>query len=174
MPPRLALSFALATPADAAAIAALRTEAAERLTSRYGHGHWSSAVSEKAVLGGMEKAKVIVARSKGVIVGVLKLSTRKPWAIDPAYFTPVEQPLYLTDIAVAPNMQGRGVGRRLLDEARRVARDWPADAIRLDAYDAAAGAGGFYAACGFEERARVTYRKTPLVYYQDVHLEAAT
>lgn len=38
--------------------------------------------------------------------------------------------------------------------------------MRLDAYDADAGAGGFYAKCGFLEAGRVTYRKVPLVYFE--------
>ena len=42
----------------------------------------------------------------------------------------------------------------------------PADAIFLDAYDAEAGAGEFYAKCGFVEVAHVSYRGVPLVYYQ--------
>ena len=49
-------------------------------------------------------------------------------------------------------MQGRGFANR---------RAWPADAIRLDAYDAAAGAGGFYAKFGCTEVGRVSYRDTP-------------
>ena len=43
---------------------------------------------------------------------------------------------------------------------------WPADAIRLDAYDAPAGAGDFYAKCGFREVGRATYRGVPLVYFE--------
>ena len=43
---------------------------------------------------------------------------------------------------------------------------WPSEAIRLDAFDAEAGAGGFYARCGFTEVGRVTYRKAPLMYYE--------
>jgi hypothetical protein len=47
-----------------------------------------------------------------------------------------------------------------------VARAWPSQAIRLDAYDADAGAGGFYAKCGFREVGRVTYRTVPLIYFE--------
>jgi GNAT superfamily N-acetyltransferase len=54
----------------------------------------------------------------------------------------------------------------MLDRALEVARDWPADAVRLDAYDAPAGAGPFYEKCGWEERGRVVYRKCPLIYYE--------
>lgn len=40
------------------------------------------------------------------------------------------------------------------------------DAIRLDAYAGAAGAAGFYRAAGFREVGQVTYRGTPLVYFE--------
>lgn len=49
---------------------------------------------------------------------------------------------------------------------RHVAAAWPADAIRLDAYDAEAGAGAFYEKCGYRQRGRVVYRGDPLVYYE--------
>ena len=158
----------LATSDDAEAVAELRTEAAAHLTQTYGHGHWSAGVSERGVLGRMQTGSVYVARRRGRVVATLCLTTRKPWAIDPAYFTPVPRPLYLVDMAVAPQLQGTGIGRRCLDEAERIARAWPADAIRLDAYDAPAGAGGFYARCGYREAGRVVYRGNPLVYYECV------
>ena len=100
------------------------------------------------------------------IVGSLRLHTKMPWAIDVSYFTPVERPLYLTGMAVLPELQGKGVGRRLLNEAEQLARDWPADAIRLDAFDAAVGAGPFYAKNGFREVARVKYKGDPLIYFE--------
>jgi hypothetical protein len=36
----------------------------------------------------------------------------------------------------------------------------------LDAYDAAAGAGRFYARCGYQERGRVVYKGDPLIYFE--------
>ena len=69
-------------------------------------------------------------------------------------------------MAVAPDRQGGGVGRALLAEAARVAAEWPADAVRLDAFDAVAGAGPFYAKCGFTEVGRASYRAVPLIYYE--------
>src|SRR5213596_2828131 len=56
----------------------------------------------------------------------------------------VKRPLYLTGMAVSVTHQRQGLGRLALDDACAVAEKWPADAIRLDAYDAEAGAGGFY------------------------------
>ena len=97
---------------------------------------------------------------------VLRLATKKPWAIDASYFTPVKRPLYLTGMAVSVAHQGQSLGRLALEDARGVAQAWPADAIRLDAYDTAAGGSGFYAKCGFQERGHIVYKGTPLVYYE--------
>jgi hypothetical protein len=54
----------------------------------------------------------------------------------------------------------------LLAEASRVATELGADAIRLDAYDADAGAGGFYRACGYSPRRGKVYRGVPLLYFE--------
>lgn len=156
----------LATAADAAAIAALRMAAADALTRDYVPGHWSSAVSERGVLHAMRTSRVYVMRQGDELVATLSLATKKPWAIDTSYFTACKRPLYLTDMAVAPSSQRRGIGRLCVEEARDLSRAWPGDAIRLDAYDAAAGAGPFYEKSGFREVGRVTYRGTPLVYFE--------
>jgi GNAT superfamily N-acetyltransferase len=165
------LVFAAAINSDVPALAALHSAVAEELTRHFGRGHWSSAPTERSVLRELRRPKfsrIMVARSKGRIVGTLRLATKKPWAIDTAYFTEARRPLYLTGMAVHPDLQRKGVGRLLLKEAEAVGRAWPSDAIRLDAFDAAAGAGPFYAKCGFREVARVTYRQNPLVYFESL------
>ena len=156
----------LATAADVPALSALRTAVAVDLTNQYGEGHWSAPVSERGAELALRHSSVLVLRDGASLVGTLRLGNRKPWAIDKTYFTGVQHAIYLTDMAVDPVRQRQGIGRRLIEEAIAVARDWPADAIRLDAYDAPAGAGAFYAKCGFAERGRVIYRNVPLVYYE--------
>ncbi len=163
---QMKLSFAIATAADAVAIATLRNAAADDLTRVYSRGPWSSQVTEKGVLFDMRNAQVVVARYGRSIIATLRLATKKPWPIDTSYFTSVPKALYLTTMAVHPERQGKGVGRRLMDEAESMAKAWPCNAIRLDAYDAKAGAGAFYAKCGFREAGRAIYRKTPLVYFE--------
>jgi len=160
------LKFRDATPADAPVIAGLQNAAAGALTARFGEGHWSGLVTERGAVLAQRHARVRVGRSGKRLLTVLRLATKKPWAIDVAYFTPVRRPLYLTGMAVSVAHQGQGLGRLALEDARAVAAAWPADAIRLDAYDAAAGAGSFYARCGFQQRGRVVYKRDPLVYYE--------
>jgi GNAT superfamily N-acetyltransferase len=162
------ISVRVAEPADAAAIAELRTAVSADLTERYGHGHWSGCATERGVRLAIRTSRVLVAHRGATLLGTLRLATKKPWAIDVRYFTPVPRALYLLDMAVAPRRQRSGIGRRLLEEALEVARRWPAQAIRLDAYDAPAGAGTFYARCGYRECGRVIYRTVPLVYFERV------
>jgi GNAT superfamily N-acetyltransferase len=160
-------TFHEATPEDIADVVHLRSEAARDLARRFGLGHWSRESSDRAAQHDLKTGRVWLAREDGASVGTFKLSTRKPWAIDPAYFTAVKRPIYLTDMAVLPERQGTGIGRRCLSEIAEIARQWPpADAIWLDAYDAPAGAGGFYDRCGYREVGRTTYRGVPLVYYE--------
>jgi GNAT superfamily N-acetyltransferase len=149
-------TFRLAETADVADLAALHRAVSRDLGKDF----------EKFVLIGMRNGKVYVARLGDQIVGTLWLTTKKPWAIDKSYFAKSQKPLYLLAMAVLPDKQKQGLGRRCLEEAAKVAREWPADAIRLDAYDAEFGAGGFYAKCGYTEVGRATYRGTPLIYYE--------
>jgi GNAT superfamily N-acetyltransferase len=158
--------FAPARSEDSSALVALHTAVAEHLTDRFGPGPWTRKPSEKGIQWGVRTSRVFIGRRGPQIVAALRLATKKPWAIDTAYFTDCLKPIYLLDMAVEPAMQRQGIGRWCLEQARKAAMAWPADAIRLDAYDAPAGAGGFYARCGFAEVGRVIYRKTPLIYYE--------
>ena len=162
------LSFLIATPPDAPVLAALHTAVAADLTHRYGEGPWSGKTTEKGVLFGMRHSQVVVARQGKTIVGTMRLATKKPWAIDVSYFTPVKKAIYLTHMAVIPAQKRQGIGQALLKDAVKRARAWPADAIRLDAFDAEAGAGGFYPKYSFRECGRKTYRKAPLIYFEMV------
>jgi GNAT superfamily N-acetyltransferase len=186
---RTPLVFSIAEQSDAPAIAALLNAAADHLTELHGRGHWSGQATERGVLlaitppvAGKRRtvtSRVIIARNRsGKIIGTLHLATKKPWAIDVSYFSPVKRALYLTGMAIEPRVQRSGIGRRMLEEAANVAREWPDDtvqAIRLDAYDTSqvsgakdggAGAGGFYERCGWREVGRVKYKGNPLVYFE--------
>ena len=162
----LRVSFARAAVADAPTIAKVRTAAADDLTRQFGKGYWSTQTTERGVLAGMRDSHLLIARRGPAIVATCRLSGRKPWAIDVSYFTRCDSPVYLTDMAVRPDYQRRGIGRALLAQAALGALAWGADAIRLDAHDADAGAGDFYLRCGYRQTGVVTYRDVPLVYYE--------
>ena len=162
------MTFDDATQEDAADLTALNAAAATDLTTRFGEGHWSRAGIVRRVEGPTKFVRVRVCRERGRVVTSLRLQTKKPWAIDVSYFTPVRRALYLTGLVVDVKQQGSGLGRKALEDAAEVARAWPAEAIRLDAYDAAAGASDFYRRCGYVERGRVSYRGVALVYFERI------
>jgi ribosomal protein S18 acetylase RimI-like enzyme len=57
---------------------------------------------------------------------------------------------YVSDLWVAPERRGGGLGRALLAEVARIgARRWGAHFLKLSVYDRAAGARAFYARLGF-------------------------
>jgi GNAT superfamily N-acetyltransferase len=144
----------------------VRIAAADRLTRDYGEGHWSAHTTEASVLRDIRVSRVVAARTAGAIVGTLTLQTRRPWAIDESYFTPCRKALYLINMAVAPDHQRSGVGSALLGEALRLACEFPANTIRLDAYEAAAGAGDFYRKCGYRNVGAKSYKGVPLLYFE--------
>jgi GNAT superfamily N-acetyltransferase len=163
------MKLQVASADDVADLVSLHAAVNARLISQYGEGYWAAGLSEKGVLFAMRRATVLIARRRERPIATLALSTRKPWAIDKnaaKYFSPTKRPLYLTGMEVHPEEQRKGVGRLCIEEARRIAAKWPADAIRLDAYDTAAGAGEFYRKCGFREVGRSIYRKAPLIYFE--------
>lgn len=167
-PAPVGLIFSRARPADVRELAALHRAVAEDLGRRHGEGHWSRPETEHGVLRRVLLSDVVLARLDAAIVGTLTLQRKKPWAIDRSLLTPGVSYVYMVSMAVAPGRQRTGIGRRLLAEADRAALDAGAGAIALDAYDAPAGAGGFYARCGYREIGRKTYRGVPLIYFERV------
>ena len=162
------LTLEEATADDAGEVFALKKAVAERLTEQHGKGPWSSYGSEDSAARSLESPTLWICRDGGELIAMLRLASKKPWSIDTSHFTPCDTALYLTDMAVAPGLWGRGIGRECLEEAAQIAADHPAQAIRLDAYDAPAGVGAFYAKCGYTEVGRVVFKSTPLVYYESM------
>lgn len=160
------LTLKPATADYAPAIAGLRAAVAENLAAHHGQGPWSAAGTVKGVLFDLRNASVLVATRHKQVIATLSLGTKKPWALDRKYFSPCKHPLYLTSMAVHPDWQRQGIGRLCLAEAIKLVKQWPGDAIFLDAYGAAAGASEFYRKCGFREVGRATYRNAPLIYFE--------
>jgi ribosomal protein S18 acetylase RimI-like enzyme len=160
------IKLQLATRGDVSDLIALNSAVSERLRANFGEGYWVTKATEKGTLFTMRRASVYIARYRKKIIARVNLTTRKPWAIDTKYFTPCKKPLYIIGLSVDPSLQRGGVGRQCIAEAIKIAKQWPADAIRLDAWAEAAGAGEFYRKCGFKEVGRATYRIAPLIYFE--------
>lgn len=161
-----ALSFRLATAADIPALLQLRLAIDADQAQRFGDDRYATTISEKSVARSLKSSRTLVATRRGRVVGTVRMETKKPWAIDLSYFTPVCHAVYLHNVDVHPELQRSGIGRQLMDRTKAMAKEWPVDAIRLDAYDGPSGGGPFYKKCGFKKTGHAVYRGVPLVYYE--------
>lgn len=148
----------------------MREAANERLRQDFGDGFWVGKPTERAALSDTRSrdVDVYIARDRGRLIASLALQWKKPWSIDRAFLAPGRKPLFLTRMVVDPQYQRQGIGRQCLDEARRIAKERNAGSICLDAFDCPAGAGPFYAKCGFREIGRAAYRTIPHIYYEAI------
>jgi GNAT superfamily N-acetyltransferase len=164
----MALSFRFATEADVPALLDLRLAVDADQERRFGTDRYSTTVTDRSIARGLKSSRVLIATRQGRIVGELRMASTKPWAVDLKYFTPVCKAVYLHDVHVDPRLRRTGIGRQLIERAKTVAREWPVDAIRLDAFDGRLGGGPFYAKCGFTEVGHAFYRGVPLIYFECV------
>lgn len=151
---------------DVRALAALRSAVARDMTQQHGPGPWSTPASKALVLRQMRATHVLVARQAEDIVGTVRLIPARQGMFDFSAFTPAALALYVIGLAVSPHCQGEGVGRELMAAAKQVARAWPADALWLDTYAHAAGAGPFYEKCGFRRVGVGSINRASLAFYE--------
>jgi GNAT superfamily N-acetyltransferase len=150
------MPFRPARLSDVPRIHALRRTAADGLIQRFGWGPWGGVsffnTLKRALRqrDGAQAATLFVLEESGRIAATCTLDPETPGFYRRlGYAQPEDPALYLRSMSVDPALQGRGVGRRMMAEAEDLARRLGLKALRLDAYAHAAGAGGFYAACGY-------------------------
>lgn len=148
-------------------IRALRVAAADELTRRAGRGHWSDVsffpILHRAIFGG----SLFVIEEGGEILASFTLDTIVAEYCKKEWFThPADPAFYLRSLSVRVDRQGRGVGRRAMQAAEDLARKRGMKALRCDAYDGAASAGGFYEKCGFRPLRGGTVDGTPVTFYE--------
>ena len=137
-------------PDEVGAVRAILLEAAADLTIRYGPGHWSRVHGLPTLRRHQAERIVLLVLAGSRPAATLTLGRKKPPFYHNSWFAePKAAAVYLSDMAVLPALQRHGIGRWCIQQAELLAREWGAHAIRLDAYQASAGAGGFYQKCGF-------------------------
>jgi GNAT superfamily N-acetyltransferase len=157
----------VASRADISAIQTVRQRAADALVRAHGPGHWGWVPDRSNLLREMKRRTFYVVVSGDVVVGSFKLSCTAPGFFDLARFAEPDAPAtYLTGMAIDPDYQRQRIGRWCMSWIEPIARHDHSRAIRLDAYDHAAGAGPFYERCGYEQRGRLTFNGVNLLLYE--------
>ncbi len=146
-----------ARPADASALAAFaRASFAETYTPSHDAAriqtHCQSVLADAAVHAWLTDPErpLLLAEDAGKLVGFVQ------WQRAPAP-VPTRHAVEVKRLYVATRAHGRGLGRRLLDDARAAAVADHADLLWLCVYAGNARALRFYASYGFAEIGRVPY-----------------
>ena len=158
----------IAEPSDVSELHAIRTAAADALTDLHGTGFWSTVTSERTMKGYTAKGTLYAYEYDGQLLGTLGL-VDKPGFVRKGWFRdPDASAGYVIHMAVSPEHQEQGHGRRCMECVERLARDRGREALRLDSLRGPAGAGEFYRKCGYEQVHEGSFNDVPLVYWEKV------
>jgi len=169
------LTFALATLKDAKAIEQMRHLASEDLERKLGPGPWSgrsrlASIRERLRLADPERLRsktLYVALRDGLAVGSVGVGTTAPGFWRKSYWKdPKAKALGVFDLVVAPELQGRGIGRYLMDHIVNLAREHGIEYVRLDAFASNPFSTAFYRHIDFDERAAIDVRGCDLILFE--------
>ena len=130
---------------ESAEITALLSDAFEPYKTYYTEQAYTATVSSPQVIEdriGTPESEVLVALYKCKIVGTVSILILEG------------EELYLSSMAVAPLFQGTGIGRCLVREIERVAKENHASIISLECFKPLTKAVAFYEHCGFKKTGR--------------------
>jgi GNAT superfamily N-acetyltransferase len=136
-----------AVPSDAAAILAIRDEAAEWLLGR-GIVQWRPGeVSVDDVVGWMANGRVYVGELDNAIAGSVRLA----WSDEEVWGEQEPDAAYVQALMTARPAAGLGLGRRLLDHVEAVAAASGRTRVRLSCLRGNVGLERFYVGAGYLE-----------------------
>lgn len=153
--------------ADLPAIQLLRQRTADTLVAAHGEGHWGWVPDRANLVREMKRRDFYVVLADDVVVGTFKLSSKAPGFFNLAQFAdPKASATYLTGMAIDPTFQRQRIGRWCMAWIESHALITGSKAVRLDAYDHAAGAGPFYERCGYSNRGPLVFNGVKLMLYE--------
>src|SRR5262245_10790691 len=140
------MTFRPALLPDIPRIHAVRVGAAGALTEKFGAGPWSRVSAFGTIRRALNQARanpaaatLFVLADGGRIAGTCTLDRETGAFYRRLGFSAPDDPaFYMRSMSVDPALQGRGFGRRMMEESERHARRLGLKALRLDAYAAEA------------------------------------
>jgi GNAT superfamily N-acetyltransferase len=152
---------------DVKEIRSILAAAAADLTARFGQGHWSTVRTIETLQKYVNDGVLYVVEVDLTAVAALRLTNRKIGFYRNDWFARPKDPAgYLMDMAVRPDHQRRGIGRRSMQLTEQLGRRAGLQTIRLDAYKGPAGAGEFYKKCGYALVHQGAFKGVALEYFE--------
>jgi GNAT superfamily N-acetyltransferase len=133
------------------------------MQERLGLGHWVPPYPLEKLRRDAEHRQVYAVVHKDQIVATFTLGTALPASYEriPAILqmwnTAQPRALYINHLAILPDLQGRGLGRRCMGTIESMAAALGCEVIRLDAYIRHSGLQVFYPKLGYRDVAHVVF-----------------
>jgi ribosomal protein S18 acetylase RimI-like enzyme len=146
------------------------------MRDRLGLAHWIPAYPRDLFEEHIEKGAVFSVEARGgEPVATFTASCDAPDYLDLSLWPNDAKPaLYLSQLAVSPKLQGRGIGRACIAAAERLAIEHGCRSIRLDVAESHAGLLDWYLGLGYRESCRYEAFGTRMVGFEKlVSLRAA-
>ena len=132
---------------------ALIERCGEDMWRRLGLDHWKPPTPKDVFREYARTKEVFAVHDAGELVATFTIGAEAPEPYPPSSWADAaHRAIYLNKLAVAPGLQGRGLGRWCMDTVERLARERGCDAVRFDALTRNAPLLGFYDHIGYARR----------------------
>jgi GNAT superfamily N-acetyltransferase len=136
---------------------------------RLGLGHWDPPYPLDLMRRDAEKGGVYTVRHGDRAVGTFTIGTEPFSYYDMTIWeAPGARAMYVSRLAVLPELQGNGIGRWCMGTVEQLARDDGCAAVRLDVYGKHKKLLEFYTRLGYLRRGVVDFREAELVCFERV------
>ncbi|RDI41364.1 GNAT family N-acetyltransferase [Falsibacillus pallidus] len=118
--------------------------------------------------GDLKRSQMYGMKNDGKLIGIIVLEDRGSKKHDHIDWQIKGSAAWIHRLAVHPDYQGQGLGKRLLVFAEKFAQQKGHDCLRLDVYSANPGAVRLYEKAGYVYRGQIQYpmRKQPYLCYE--------
>jgi GNAT superfamily N-acetyltransferase len=136
---------------------------------RLGLGHWDPPYPLDVMRRDAERGSVYTVRDADRTVGTFTIGTEPFSYYDMTIWeAPGARAMYVSRLAVLPELQGNGIGTWCMETIEQLARDEGCAAVRLDVYGKHRKLLEFYTRLGYSWRGVVEFRGSELVCFERV------
>ncbi|MCY6959140.1 GNAT family N-acetyltransferase [Clostridium brassicae] len=160
-----------ATEKDLQSVLDLMSNVVENL-SKKGIFQWDSSYPNRDIfLKDIKNHSLYVIKDNNSYLGTITLNEEQaPEYCNVDWLTSNKKTLVIHRLAVSPNYQGKGIGRKLIDFAEQLGHKKNYDSIRLDAFSKNLNSVNFYEKCGYIKTGEVYfgYQTSPFPCFEKI------
>lgn len=158
-----------ATPKDLVEVLFLLKECVSDLNSN-GLKHWNNAYpGADAMIKAIEEGSLFLFKELGILKGMVTVNEEAPEEYNNIEWqSNAEKILYIKNLAIHPNWQGKGIAKKLVETVEEYAKDKSYKALRVDIYSGIGAAEKLCEDLGFNKTGEfhTNFQATPYFAYE--------